>query len=215
MCRDFRDVFPIALCYLQLVPVDEVITMLLYYREDETLCRLMLEPTEKEELDRLWDELFYVSREPEESLVAFNQLIEYASQLEPERIKNITPLRPTIEQRLEDLHERQRTGRSVQLKAVVDWIGQAFRRDLTAEDRAPAAAASRAARRRGGARRGAETSHGTGIVLAKVSVPPRKGAVKRGNGAFSRRYRNFGEDNACAMRSLSASSCPTPSFEQL
>jgi hypothetical protein len=83
MCREFRDLFPIALCYLQVVPVDEVITMLLYYREDESMCRLMLEPSEQEELDRLWDELIYVSREPEETLVAFNQLIEYASQLEP------------------------------------------------------------------------------------------------------------------------------------
>ena len=42
---------------------DEVVTLALYHREDENLARLMLDETERRTLDRLWDELEYVSQE--------------------------------------------------------------------------------------------------------------------------------------------------------
>ena len=38
-----RQVFPPALCYTKIVPVDEVVTLNLFYREDEHLERLMLD----------------------------------------------------------------------------------------------------------------------------------------------------------------------------
>ena len=40
---DFRQLFPAALCYTKIVPVDEVVTLTLYYREDDHLARLMLD----------------------------------------------------------------------------------------------------------------------------------------------------------------------------
>ena len=43
---DFRGWFPRALCYPQIVPVDEVVTLTLFHREDEPLCRLMLDDAE-------------------------------------------------------------------------------------------------------------------------------------------------------------------------
>ena len=39
----FRSLFPAALCYTKIVPVDEVVTLTLYYREDDQLARLMLD----------------------------------------------------------------------------------------------------------------------------------------------------------------------------
>ena len=39
----WRRVFPPALCYSKIVPVDEVITLTLFYREDDHLRRLMLD----------------------------------------------------------------------------------------------------------------------------------------------------------------------------
>ncbi len=51
---EFRDLFPAALCYNKIVPVDEVVTLTLYYREDDALSRLMLSDEESSELDRLW-----------------------------------------------------------------------------------------------------------------------------------------------------------------
>ena len=34
---DFRRLFPAALCYTKIVPVDEVVTLTLFYREDDHL----------------------------------------------------------------------------------------------------------------------------------------------------------------------------------
>ena len=39
----FRQLFPPALCYTKIVPVDEVISVTLFYREDDHLVRLMLD----------------------------------------------------------------------------------------------------------------------------------------------------------------------------
>ena len=44
---EFRQVFPAALCYTEIVPVDEVVTLTLFHREDEHLARLMLDDAQK------------------------------------------------------------------------------------------------------------------------------------------------------------------------
>ena len=62
--EEFRKLFPIALCYMRIVPVDEVVTLTLFYREDDQLRRLILTEQEAKELDRLWAELLFVSEAP-------------------------------------------------------------------------------------------------------------------------------------------------------
>ncbi len=76
----FRQLFPPALCYAKIVPVDEVITLTLFYREDDHLRRLMLDDAQAAQLDRLWDELRFVSQDALTLVDAFQQLLEYASQ---------------------------------------------------------------------------------------------------------------------------------------
>jgi len=44
---EFRQLFPAALCYTKIVPVDEVVTLTLFYREDDHLSRLMLDEAQK------------------------------------------------------------------------------------------------------------------------------------------------------------------------
>ena len=44
---NFRDLFPASICYPKIVPVDEVVTLALYFREDEPLQRLMLSDEQK------------------------------------------------------------------------------------------------------------------------------------------------------------------------
>ena len=72
--------FPPALCYTKIVPVDEVVTLTLFYREDEHLCRLMLDDAQRAQLDRLWDELHFVSQDALTLVDAFAQLLEFATQ---------------------------------------------------------------------------------------------------------------------------------------
>ena len=73
---DFRNLFPAALCYTQIVPVDELLTLTLLYREDDHLARLMLDDDQKARLDKLWDELRYVSREPLRLVDVLDSLLE-------------------------------------------------------------------------------------------------------------------------------------------
>ena len=83
---DFRDLFPASICYPQIVPVDEVVTLALYFREDEPMQRLMLNEKEKAELDRLWDELLYITREPFKKEVAYEQIVEFSTQDRPDLV---------------------------------------------------------------------------------------------------------------------------------
>src|SRR5690606_28169974 len=91
---EFRRLFPIALCYSRIVPVDEVVTLTLFHREDEHLVRLMLDDNERRELDRLWDELHYISQDALTTVDSFVQLIEYATQDADSRV--FEPLRKPI-----------------------------------------------------------------------------------------------------------------------
>ena len=74
--HDFRNLFPAALCYTQIVPVDEPLTLTLLYREDDHLARLMLDEHQTTVLGRLWDELRYVSREPFRLVDVLDSLLE-------------------------------------------------------------------------------------------------------------------------------------------
>ena len=77
---EFRQLFPAALCYTKIVPVDEVVTLILFHREDEHLQRLMLDEAQTAELNRLWAELHYVSQDALKQVDVLEQLLEYASQ---------------------------------------------------------------------------------------------------------------------------------------
>ncbi|MCB1088552.1 MAG: hypothetical protein KDM63_16060, partial [Verrucomicrobiae bacterium] len=74
---EFRALFPMALCYTRIVPVDEVVTLTLFHREDEPLKRLMLDEAEVAEIDRLWEELRIVSEAPLKQVDVFEQLFQF------------------------------------------------------------------------------------------------------------------------------------------
>lgn len=131
----FRQYFPVALCYTKIVPVDEVVTLRLFYREDEWLKRLMLDAEEVAEIDRMWDELYYISQEPLELTVAFEQLSEFATQDRPDIVVALEPLRQPILDRADQFKKRMQADEETQLHAVLDLAGQAWRQSVTESDR--------------------------------------------------------------------------------
>ncbi len=131
---DFRQLFPGALCYYRIVPVDEAVTLTLYHREDEPLQRLFLDDTQRQHLNRLWDELFYISREPVLLLSAFEQIYEYATQDRPDMVKSFGPMRAPIQQRAAAFKQREVDSEPTQLDAVIAFAGRAYRRNLRADD---------------------------------------------------------------------------------
>ncbi len=102
--------FPAALCYTKIVPVDEVVTLTLFYREDEQLKRLMLDDAQSAALDRLWDELRFVSEAPLKQVDVFEQLYQFATQdANPSAFE---PMREPILQRRRGIQEAAHRSRA-------------------------------------------------------------------------------------------------------
>lgn len=130
---EFRQLFPAALCYTKIVPVDEVVTLTLYYREDDQLKRLMLNDTQAAALDRLWDELQFVSLAPLKLVDAFEQLWQFATQdADPSAFE---PLREPIKQRAEAFKKLLIETQSAHLDAVLKFADRAYRRPLTENEK--------------------------------------------------------------------------------
>ena len=128
---EFRALFPAALCYTKIVPVpvDEVVTLTLFHREDDHLQRLMLDDAQIAEIDRLWDELHFVSESPLKQVDVFDQLWQFATQdADPSAFE---PLREPILKAAAAFKDTQRTADVVQRQAVIDFAAKAWRRPLT------------------------------------------------------------------------------------
>ncbi len=129
---EMRALFPAALCYTKIVPVDEVITLRLFYREDETLRKLMLSEAETAKLDRLWRELDFVSLAPLKMVDAYEQLWQYATQDADPR--DLEPLRKPVADGAELFRSAQAGAEPVQLEAVIQFAAQAWRRPLSKQE---------------------------------------------------------------------------------
>ncbi|KAF0175233.1 MAG: hypothetical protein FD161_3381 [Limisphaerales bacterium] len=161
----FRQLFPAALCYTKIVPVDEVVTLTLYYREDDQLRRLLLDDAQTAELERLWAGLHFVSHSPLKLVDAFEQLWQYATQdADPSAF---TPMREPIKQRAEVFRKELLAAEPKQLEAVVSFAAKAWRRSLSRSEQDELRALYRKLRTQ-------ELPHETAIrmTLARVFVAP-------------------------------------------
>ena len=129
----FRNLFPIALCYSKIVPVDEVVTLTLFYREDDQLRRLMLDDSQAAELDRLWKEFHFVSHDALKLVDAFEQLWQFATQdADPSAF---TPMREPIKARAAEFRKELVAAEPKHVDAVVALADRAWRRTLSAGEK--------------------------------------------------------------------------------
>ncbi|MEI8089819.1 MAG: DUF1592 domain-containing protein [Opitutaceae bacterium] len=128
----FRDFFPAALCYQKIVPIDEVVTLTLFHREDEPLKRLMLDEAQGAQLDRIWSHLHYVSQDALMLVDVFEQLWQFATQdADP---KAFEPLRQPINERAAAFRSMLTESEPRHLEALVGWAERAYRRSLTSSE---------------------------------------------------------------------------------
>jgi len=128
-CEEFRQIFPAALCYTKIVPTDEVVTLTLFYREDQQLARLMLNELQKAKLDRLWDELHYVSQDALTLVDVFDQIWQFLTQ--DGNPKELEPLREPIKQSAAAFQQRLVDTQPKHVDAVINFADLAYRRPLT------------------------------------------------------------------------------------
>jgi len=163
--EDFRQVFPPALCYTKIVPVDEVVTLTLFYREDEHLQRLMLDDEQTARLHRLWEELHFVSHDALTLVDAFEQLWQYATQDADPKV--FEPLRQPIADRAAAFRQTLVEAEPLHVDAVLRLAAEAFRRPLTESETASLKALYRSLRAQ-------ELGHDEAIrlLLARVFISP-------------------------------------------
>ena len=132
---EYRSIFPAALCYTQIVPVDEILTMTLFHREDDHLARLMLDDAQKSRLDRLWEELHYVSQSPLKRLDAMELVLEVLAGNEAAdfraRYNLFKPMRAPLQKLTAEFREELVDDEPGQIDALIDFAGRACRRPLT------------------------------------------------------------------------------------
>lgn len=131
---DFRRWFPAALCYAKIVPVDEVITLTLFHREDEPLSRLMLSDEEAKLLDEHWEELRFVSQDALALVDAFEQLLQFASQDADPGV--FAPMRQPIMDRAARFKEQLLSAEPHHVDAVLTVANRAYRRPLEPDETA-------------------------------------------------------------------------------
>ena len=161
----FRQMFPPALCYAKIVPVDEAVTLTLFYREDDLLRRLLLDDAQAARLDRLWDELRFISQDALTLVDAFQQLLEYASQDGDPSL--FEPLRKPIQDRAAAFRATLVEAEPRQVDAAVAFASKAYRRPLSGSEASQLRALYRKLRT-------AELSHDDAwrLTLARVLVAP-------------------------------------------
>ena len=163
--ESFRQLFPAALCYTKIVPVDEVVTLTLFHREDEHLTRLILDDAQRAQLDRLWEELRYVSHEALTRVDVLEQLIQFATQDASPKV--FEPLRAPYAERAAAFRQQLVSTEPQQLAAVIELAERAYRRPLQESERGELRNLYQTLRRQ-------EIRHGEAIhlTLARVLVAP-------------------------------------------
>ncbi len=131
--QDFRELFPAALSYTKIVPVDEVVTLALFHREDENLVRLMLNSQEAAELDQLWQELHFVSDDLLTVEDAYEQLMQYATQDSDPKL--FAHLREPIKKRADEYRQALLAAQPKQLDWIIDWADTVYRRPLSEDEK--------------------------------------------------------------------------------
>ncbi|MBP89182.1 MAG: hypothetical protein CMJ64_21105 [Planctomycetaceae bacterium] len=131
---DFRSLFPAALCYTQIVPVDELLTLTLLYREDDHLARLMLDDDQAAQLDKLWEELRYVSREPLRVVDVLDSLLE--TTIDHPQSGIFDDAVKSFNERADAFRKKLVKSESKHVEALVAFTARAWRRPISETEEA-------------------------------------------------------------------------------
>ena len=126
--EDFRDLFPRYLCCRTTVPVDEAVTLVMYHREDFHLNRLMLTETQRARLERLWEEVHYISHDAIKIHEYFPLIMEFSTQVGHEY--RYVHLEEPIRKSAEAFQQHLRDTEPAHLDALIEFASRAFRRPL-------------------------------------------------------------------------------------
>ncbi|MEZ6090774.1 MAG: DUF1592 domain-containing protein [Pirellulaceae bacterium] len=131
----FRQIFPPNVCYPHIIPVDEVVCLKTFHREDKPLMELFLNDQEVAKLERLWAEHRFITKFPIVENEYLPLFIGFVTQDQPqELVKYFEGKRPTFQSRADAFLREFEEAAPVQLKQLIDFASRAYRRPLSEDE---------------------------------------------------------------------------------
>ncbi len=130
-CNEFRNCFPLFICFPHIVPVDEVVSLKLFHREDEPLKRLFLNEEQSQKIDLLWEEHRFISHWPVTEHKNLPLFIGFVTQDQPkELVKYFEGMREPFRLRAEAFEKDLENAAPKQLEKFIEFAARAYRRPL-------------------------------------------------------------------------------------
>jgi hypothetical protein len=123
----FRRVFPARVCYPGVIVRDTTVTLERFHRGDGHLAKLLLQRNENDRLDRLWEELHFISRDA-------LRVRESLSTLTQGELAAYKDVQAEIDRRAKQLEQDLVASEPRQLDALLDFAARAYRRPLTEQE---------------------------------------------------------------------------------
>ncbi len=165
---EFRRVFPLFLCFPAVVPVDEVVSLKMFHREDEPLERLFLNAVQKATLDKLWVEHTFISKQPVAENDYLPQFIGFVTQDQPkELLAYYEGMRPLFQKQADDFEKQLLAAEPKQLDGLLQFAVKAYRRPLAEKEQTDLRALYQAIRKKG-----APHDEALRGVLGRILVAP-------------------------------------------
>lgn len=164
----FRSVFPLYLCFPQVVPTDEVVSLKMFHREDEPLIRLFLNEAETRRIDRLWAEHRFISRQPAAEYDYLPQFMGFTTQDTPKEFQQFfIDRKPLFKKLADEFVKEEAAAQPKHLESLAAFASKAFRRPVTAAEKDELLALYQSIRMKG-------TTHEEAFrgVLARIFVSP-------------------------------------------
>ena len=156
------------ICFPQVVPTDEVVTLKMFHREDEPLIRLFLDDEQTRTLDRLWVEQRFVSRQPVAEWDYLPQFMGFTTQDTPKAFQQFfIDRKPLFKKHAAEFEAEEAAAIPKQLDALFAFAEKAYRRPLLEKERAELLALYKTVRAKGAAHD--EAFRG---VISRVLVSP-------------------------------------------
>jgi hypothetical protein len=165
---EFRNVFPVFVCYPRIRPADEDVCLKMFHREDDELSRLFLTDEQKKTLDHLWTEHRFITRFPIAENNYLPQFIGFVTQDQPkELVTFFENKRPEFQKRADELLHDEEAAIPKQLDVLLEFATRAYRRPLQENEKVELLALYKTIRAKG-----APPDEAFRGVLARVLVSP-------------------------------------------
>jgi hypothetical protein len=128
---EFRRLFPPYICYPHVIPLDEVVCLKTFHREDEPLKRLFLDKKQTTYIDRLWAEHRFITKYPVVENEYLPLFIGFVTQDQPKKLLDyFNSRRGWFRERTERFERDFDAAAPQQMRQLLDFASRAFRRPL-------------------------------------------------------------------------------------